>query len=423
MGLAAGATPLILPSRLLGGNSPSNQVNLLMIGTGRQACGVNLPTFLGMPAVRVRAVCDVDGKRAALAKAKVDAHYKNTDCRVFTDFRDALELPGLDAVMNSTPDHWHALISLAAIRKGLHVSCEKPLTRYLAEGSLLAKVAREKGIVFRTDTECRSNSYMTKTADLAINGYLGKITRFEVGVPCEAKGSLGNPKPMPVPDGLDYPMWLGPGPLREYTLDRVHPANIGSRPGWMRVIDYCEGMICNWGTHLIDVAQLINGTERGGPIAVEGSGRYPAPGSGLWNTLIDFKGKFQYANGVVLDYKMAVPYLRVEGEEGWIQAHWHSKGGLKASDPNLLRLKFKDSDRRVPTRGDKEDFIHGIRTGTPVMIDAEIGHRTCSMGQICHIAIQRGKRLDWDPAIEQFTNDPEANAMLHGSYREPWSLQ
>jgi len=423
VGLAAGAMPLIIPSRLLGRDSPANRINLLMIGTGRQGYAANLPTLLGMPAVKVVAVCDVDRERAALAKAKVDAHYGNSDCKVFADFREALGHPGLDAVMNSTPDHWHALISLAAIRKGLHVSCEKPLTRYLAEGQLLAMAAREKGVVFRTDTECRSHSYMTKTADLAINGYLGKITRFEVGVPREVPGPLGNPKPMPVPDGLDYPMWLGPAPLREYTLDRVHQKNIASRPGWMRILDYCEGMISNWGTHLIDVAQLINGSERSGPVAVEGSGHYPEPGSGLWNTLVDFKGRFRYANGVVLDYLMDVPYLRVEGDEGWIQAHWNSPGGLKASDPNILRIKLKDTDRRVPTRGDKEDFIHGIRTGTPVMTDAEIGHRTCSMGQLCHIAIQRGKPLDWDPVAERFTNDPAANELLHGTYRAPWSLR
>lgn len=421
-GMAVGALPLVLPSRMFGQDSPSNQINLAMIGCGRQAYLTNLPTLLAMPAVRVVAVCDVDSERAALSKAKVDAHYGNSDCKMYIDFREALGHSGLDAIMNSTPDHWHALTSLAAIGKGLHVSCEKPLTRYLAEGQALARAAKAKGIVFRTDTECRSNSYMTKTADLAINGYLGKIKRFEVGVPREAAGSLGNPKPMPVPSGLNYPLWLGPAPETGYTLDRVHQKAIGSRPGWMRILDYCEGMISNWGTHLIDVAQLINGTERSGPVAVEGRGKYPEPGSGLWNVLIDFKGQFRYANGVILDYRMDVPYLRVEGEEGWIQAHWGSNGGLKASNPKLLQIKLKESDKRVPTRSDKADFINAIRTGTPVMTDAEIGHRTCSMGQLCHIAIQRGKPLEWDPEKEAFTNDPDANKLLHGPHREPWSL-
>jgi hypothetical protein len=181
-------------------------------------------------------------------------------------------------------------------------------------------------------------------------------------------------------------------------------------------------MVSNWGTHLLDVASLINGTERSGPVSVEGTGHYPEPGSGLWNTLLDFKVQFRYANGVIIDYQMAEPYLRVEGEEGWIQAHWNSKGGMKASDPKLLRTVFKPSDRRVPTRGDKADFIAAIKTGTPVMTDAEIGHRTCSLGQIAHIAIKRGHRLDWNPETERFAGDDDANKLLSGTYRAPWKL-
>ena len=418
--LASAAVPFIMPSRLLGQAAPSKKIHLAMIGTGRQAYHTNLPTLLGMPEVRVVAVCDVDRRRADATKAKIDKHYGNADCKLFTDFREALEMPDLNAVMNSTPDHWHALISLAAIAKGLHVSCEKPLTRYLVDGRLIADAAKDKGVVFRTDTECRSNSYMTRTADLAINGYLGNIKRFEVGVPREAAGDLGDPRPMPVPAHLDYEMWLGPAPYQEYTRDRVHPEDLSGRPGWMRILDYCEGMVSNWGTHLIDVASLINGSERTGPVSVEGTGRYPESGSGLWNTLLDFNLHYRYANGVKLDYKIDVPYLRVEGEEGRIQAHWNSAGGLKASDPKILRTVFRKTDVRVPTRGDKADFVSAIQNGTTVMTDAEIGHRTCSVGQIGHIAIQRGRRLEWNPETERFTNDEEANRLLAGERRAPW---
>lgn len=419
-GMAAGAFPLILPRSLWGANAPSKRVHVLMIGTGRQSVFTNLPTLLGMPEVRVVGVCDVDRKRAELAKSKIDAKYNDKACKLFTDFREALEMPGIDAVMNSTPDHWHVIISLAAIAKGLHVSCEKPLTRHLREGRILADAVKAKGVVFRTDTECRSNSYMTRTADLAINGYLGKLKRFEVGVPKEMGAGSGDPTPMPVPAHLNYDLWLGPAPFKDYTVDRVHPEDISKRPGWMRILDYGEGIITNWGTHLLDVAQLIHGTENSGPVHVEATGKRPE--SGLWNTLIEFDAHFRFGDGVTLDYKMDLPYIRVEGEEGWIQAHWNSKGGIKASDPAILRTKFRESDKRVPTRGDKQDFISAIREGTPVMADAETGHRTCSMGQIAHIAIQRGKALDWDPEKESFTNDPEADKLLSGTYRDPWKL-
>lgn len=420
-GLAAGAFPLILPSRLLGAGAPSKRINIAMIGTGRQAYHTNLPTLLGLPEARVACVCDVDRRRASEAKRKVDAHYGDNACRLFTDFREALEMDGLDAVMNSTPDHWHAIISLAAIAKGLHVSCEKPLTRYLAEGRALADAAAAKGVIFRTDSECRSHSYMTRTADLALNGYLGAIRRFEVGVPREAGKGFGNASPMPVPDHLDYDLWLGPAKEAPYTVDRVHPENLDGRPGWMRVLDYGEGIVTNWGTHLIDVAQLINGTERGGPVSVEGRGTFP-PGGSLWNTLVEFELHYRYANGVTLDYRMDVPYLRVEGDEGWIQAHWNSPGGIKASDPKILRTRFKPSDHRVPTRGDKADFISAIIHGTKVMADAEIGHRTCSIGQIGHIAIRTGGKLGWDPVRERFRGAPAADAMLQGTYRGPWRI-
>jgi predicted dehydrogenase len=202
---ALAAFPSIVPSSVLGATAPSGRINLAMIGTGRQAYYSNLGPFLNSPDVRVVAVCDVDRKRAQATKDKVDAYYGDKSCKLFTDFREAIELPDLDAIMNSTPDHWHVLVSLAAIRKGLHVSCEKPLTRYVAEGRVLADAARKAGVVFRTDSECRSNGYMIKTANLALNGYLGKITGFKVGVPTE-RTSVGKSTPMPVPDHLDYEM-------------------------------------------------------------------------------------------------------------------------------------------------------------------------------------------------------------------------
>ncbi|MCU0751808.1 MAG: Gfo/Idh/MocA family oxidoreductase [Akkermansiaceae bacterium] len=181
--LITGAAFTILPSRLLGEDAPSKRVNIAMIGTGRQGTQVNLKTFLGMNNVRVVAVCDVDRLRMNYAKSLVDTAYGNKDCRAFSDFREAYDLPGLDAVMISTTDHWHAIQSLMALKKGLHVCCEKAMTRYFEEGRALADAARKSGLVFRLDSECRSNAYMIKTADLAMNGYLGTIRRFEIGVP------------------------------------------------------------------------------------------------------------------------------------------------------------------------------------------------------------------------------------------------
>jgi hypothetical protein len=194
------------------------------------------------------------------------------------------------------------------------------------------------------------------------------------------------------------------------------------RPGWLRISDYAAGMITNRGGHLMDVANLSNGTSHSGPVRIERTGAFPEAGV-LWNTITAFSVHYEYANGVTLDYKIDKPYLRVEGEEGWLQAHWHSEGGLQASDKNLLRLKFRDSDHRVPARQDKEDFIAAIVNGSDVMIDAEAGHRVNSQCLLGLSAIKAGKALEWDPGAERITNHPGASAHMTGTYRDPWDLK
>jgi len=418
--------PTIVPSTVFGKNAPSNRVTVGMIGVGRQGRHVNLKTMVNMEGVQIVTVCDVDKWRLNNAKKIVDSKYGDTGCRTFSDWREVIARDDIDAIMNSTPDHWHVPISLAAVRRGKHVSCEKPLTLSIAEGRMLADATAKHGVVFRTDSECRSDAYMHKIAELVRNGYIGRIRRIEVGVPRGDKAG-GKADPMPVPAELDYDMWLGPAVKKPYMVDAVHPSKSYKRPGWMRCRDTCEGMITNWGTHVIDVAQLANNSERTGAVSIEGTGSYPKPGSGLWNVLTDFKVQFKYANGVTMDYLIdsAGAYLRIEGDEGWLQANWHRKGGFQASDIRILKTKLKKSDLRFPQRSDKGDFIYCIRNRAPneSMADAEVGHRTCSMGQLAHIAIQRGQKLEWNPDKERFVDNSEANTMLSRSYRDPWGLE
>jgi len=423
-GLAAGAAPMVLPSRVFGQNAPSNRITVGMIGIGRQVHHVNLGQFLENEDTVVRAVCDVDRWRMARGKSAVDAHYGNRHCQTYHDWREIIARDDIDAVMISTPDHWHVPMALAAVRAGKHVSCEKPLTVSIAEGRILADAAKAAGVTFRTDSECRSVPMMHRAAELVVNGRIGKLTRIEVSVPLMDEPG-GDPGPMPVPGDLDYDLWLGPAPEAPYSVDRVHPPRSWGRPGWMRWRGTSEGVITNWGTHLLDVAQLAHGTERTGPVEVEASGQYPEPGSGLWDVLYAFEARYRYADGLVMDYHTGeAPYIRFEGEDGWIQSTWFSGGqyerGLTAHDEKLLDTVIGEDEIRLPTREDKEDFIHGIKTGEATMADAEVGHRTCSVGQIAHIAVQRGKRLAWDPDAERFTNDEDANALLVRPMRGEW---
>lgn len=418
---ALAAFPSIVPSSVFGKAAPSNRITVGMVGMGRVALVSNLKPFLFSDDARVVAVCDVDKWRLARAKNDVDKHYKNSDCSATTDWREVVGRDDIDAIMNSTPDHWHVPISLVAARQGKHVSCEKPLTLSIAEGRVLADAVKKHGVTFRTDSECRSNSYMHKVSELVRNGYIGKIKRIEVGVPTGDKAG-GKAAAMSIPEDLDYDMWTGPSSKKPYALDRVHTPRSYARPGWMRCRETCEGMITNWGAHTIDVAQLIHNSERTGPVSVEGKGQYPAPDSGLWNVLLNFQVQYRYADGVVLDYHTADgAFIRVESADGWIHAPWLG-GRMTASDESILRIKLKDSDLHLPLRQDKEDFLYGIKNNATTMADAEVGHRTCSMCQLGHIAIQRGRKLQWNPDTERFADDDRANRMLHKSYRDPWDL-
>lgn len=413
------AFPSIVPSTVFGKNVPSNRITIAMIGMGRQAYYSNLPGFLNSDDTQVVAVCDVDQWRLDNAKKKVDDHYQNSDCKAYTDWREVLARDDVDAIMNSTSDQWHVPISLMAVNAGKHVCCEKPISLSIEEGRILADAAKKQGVVFRTDSECRTNNYMNKAAQLTLNGYVGKVKHIKVGVPAGDKGAVGDPTPMPIPPELDYEMWTGPAPMKPYCVDRVHPPKSYERPGWMRCTATCEGVVTNWGTHLLDVAQLANNTERTGPVSVEGTGTF---GEGIWDVLQTFNVHYTYANGVTLDYVTDRAYVRIEGDEGWIFAPWLGRDRIQAHDEKILRIKKQDFKIPVIQREDKEDFIYAIKNNCNTMIDAEVGHRTCSMGQIAHIAIQLGKTLNWDPKTEKFTNDDEANKMLQIPYRKPWDF-
>ena len=428
--LAAGAAigaPTIVPSSVFGAAAPSNRVNVGMIGIGRQGFHANLPPFLQFEDVQVVALCDVDSWRLQNALTKVETTYaakkakggSYQGCTTYKDFRELLERTDVDAVMISTPDHWHVPMALAALRAGKDVSLEKPITLSLQEGRILADTVTRYGRVFRTDSEFRSNAYYHTAAALALNGYLGRIRRIRTGTPQE-HGTVGVPLEMPVPPELDYNMWLGPAPEAPYTLERVHGRqSVAGRPGWMRIRDYCDGMICNWGTHLNDIAQCGNGTDRTGPVEVEARGKYPDDG-GMWNVLIGFEAWYRYANGVELNYKMGTVIVRFEGDEGWVEV---GSKGLVASSPALLRIKPKPEDKQLVMKTDKRDFIDAVKTRDVTMEDAEVGHRTTSLCHLANIAVQLGgKRLRWDPEKELF-DDEAANLLAkRPPLRAPWRL-
>ncbi len=403
-----GAAPLIVPASIFGQKAPSNRITVGIVGVGRQTVLVNLKQFLAMPDVQVTAVCDVDAWRLANARQQVDAAYGKPGCKTFRDSAELLADRSIDAVFVGTPDHWHVPLSIAAIEAGKDVSCEKPLTRFIAEGRKLSDLAAKHKRVFRNDSEFRSLENFHRAVELVRNGRIGKLHTIRSGVPGTDVGCPPQPD-MPVPEGLDYERWQGPAPRAPYTEKRVHPPKSYDRPGWMRHTNYCDGMVTNWGAHLNDIVQWGNNSERTGPVEVEARATFPPPES-FWNVMLSFEAEYRYANGVKLYYKTDQPYVRFEGDEGWILAGYNKP--LQASAASILSSKLREDEIRFPLKSDKQDFIDAVKSRGQTLEDAEVGHRTMSVNHLANIAVKVGGKLQWDPAREQFTNSAAANEFV-----------
>jgi len=421
--LKLASVPFIVPSSVFGENAPSNRINVAMLGVGRQGLNPNLTQFLRSPDAQVVAVCDVDAARLKHAQVKANAYYSEktgseySGVRAYTDFREALARDDVDAVMISTPDHWHAPMGVLAARAGKHVCIEKPLTTCIAHGRALCEAVKEAEVVSRTDSEFRGKQRFWRMAELVHNGRIGKVQRIVTGVP-PASAAVPTQKTTPVPDGLDYDLWLGPAFPAPYTEKRVHPVKGYGRPGWMRIEDYCNGMITNWGTHMNDISQWVTGRERTGPVSVKGSGSFS---EGLWNTITDFKIEYEFADGVHQSYEIGRAFVRVEGTDGWLEAQ--EGKALTASSEELLHSKLEpDEVSFSETLEDKVDFLRAIKEGRETLEPVEVGHRTVSLCQLGLIACKLGRPLKWDPAAERFQDDSAANAMLSVPIRDPWGI-
>lgn len=411
------AAPTVIAASALGRGAkvaPSERITIGMIGIGRQARSYNLPWFLKSPETQVVALCDVDTWR--LKNAAETVRKQAGKVATHADFRSLLDDKSIDAVMISTPDHWHVPMSIAALRKGKDVCCEKPITKSIAEGRRLVQEVEKHKRVFRVDSEARFKTSFCKAAEVVRNGRIGKLVSMEVGVPID-NAKCGLPATMPVPKELNYEMWQGPAATAPYTVNRVHPHQSYLRPGWMRVQDYDDGMITNWGAHLIDIAHWGADLERTGPVKIQGTGVFPK--SELWNVLQQFKVDYQYANGVKLTVKpVKGHYTRFVGEDGWVEAGFSQ---VKASSPEVLQVPLGKDRISLPRTDEKQDFVNCVKSRGRPIADAEVGHRTNSIGLLGVIAVKTGKPLQWNPATEQFADNAEADKLLNRSMREPWN--
>lgn len=426
------SAPWIVPAGASGadGVAPANnRINVAFLGTGRQVFHANLLPFLVHPDTQVVALCDVDARRLAATQRKVEEHYSVTrptggkGLQITTDFREVLARKDVDAVMISTPDHWHAYMAVEAARAGKDVALEKPISLSIQQGRAISAAMTKYRRIFSTDTEVRTEGAFRKLAELVRNGRLGKVRSVRVGVPHEQPVLGRPPRVSPVPPELDFPLWLGPAPDATYSPDRVHPPATDSdrgpgRPGWMQIQDYSEGMILNWGAHLVDIAQWALDREHGGPVEVEGTGVCP---DDLYNVPQSFEVRYRYADGVDLFYSMAGrPFVRIEGTDGWAEAEWWK--GIQASKPEILDTPWGSHDLRLKGSNEKVDFIEAVKSRRETQIPAETGHRTCTICHLGFLALQLGRKLKWNPVTERFLDDPEADRRIDRPMRDAWQL-
>ena len=416
--LAASAAPLIVPPRVLGrgATAPSERVTIGCIGTGGHFMGRNLPCMRLVPDLQLVSVCDVDAERMEAARLAVSQTY-GAGVTAHGDFREILAQKDVDAVMISTADHWHVMISILAARAGKDVMCEKPLTYNVADGRQLVETIRRTGRVFQTASENRTVPEYKQMCEIARSGRLGKLRRVRVGLP----GGYwpGTQKFNPVvyeepPKTLNYDMWLGPAPEKPYTPGRTHFV-------FRWISDYSGGMLADWGAHLLDLTQWALNRERTGPVKVEGYGWRPV--HELYDTLTDFHLRYEYVDGVELFVDASEPSLRIEGDDGWIASQkW--RGPVQASRRSLLEPVGPGEAQLVSERVDGEhvSFVKAVKSRASAYAPAEVGHRSITLAHIGNIAAALGKPLRWNPEAERFVDAPDADKLLSREKRAKWNL-
>lgn len=383
-----------------------------MIGVGSHGTNVNLKSFLSQEDAQVIAVCDVDNQRLLRAGFMVNQKYGNRDCSMYRDFREIIQRDDIDAVMISTPDHWHVPMAIMALQAGKDVICEKP-TLTIQEGRTLVNTVNRYGAVFQTSTEDRSVYVYHRMAELVRNDRIGKLKTIRVKLPKQPTFP-GDPTPMPVPDELDWDMWLGPAPEAPYTKDRVH---FNFR--WH--FDYSSGIIADWGTHLFDTAQWANDSERSGPIGIVTNGTFWR--EGLYNTPNEYHLEYRYENGVKLIVDSGGTSIRCEGTEGWIESpHWRAP--LRASSPSILKSVIEPGEVHLFTcpEGEHRNFLDCVKSRQEPYFPAEIGHRVATICHLANISLLLGRNLKWDPVNEIFPEDETANRMCFRAMRSPWNI-
>jgi len=425
------AAPWLVPSAALGMNGqlpPSERITIGVFGVGNRGSH-SIAAMQPLPDHQILAIAEARRDRAERALGVVNTMYANRSgtpdykaCELYADFRDVLERDDIDVIWGTTPDHWHGPMFSRSIQAGKDLYGEKSLTRSISQGVELCKLVRQYGCVFQTGTQQRSDPRFRLAAELARNGYLGKVHTIEVISP----GGQAYPvvTPSDPPEGFDWEMWTGPAPMFPFDKQRVE---------WLAmymISHYCAGFVTNWGVHHLDIAGWGIPELFQEPFTIEGTGTMPD--GGMTDTWISWNAVLRYESGLTVDYcsvgeRQPRDGCRFIGDEGTV---FVNRQVLEAEPKSLLDVEFKDSDVRLqasPWSGDPytahtADFFRSIRSRRDPVSPVEEGHDATTLGNVTDIALRLGGKWKWLPSENRFEGDEQANLMLSRSERSPWTM-
>ncbi|MEI6783231.1 MAG: Gfo/Idh/MocA family oxidoreductase [Verrucomicrobiota bacterium] len=411
----AGATialPAIVPSTVLGRNAPGNRITMGLIGMG-QMMGSHHQIMLGRDQVQVLAVCDVDRGRRERAQAQTEKAYGAKQasgtykgCAAYNDYERVIERNDIDAVMVITPDHWHALISLAAMKSGKDVYVQKPMTLTIREGRLMSDAAKQYGAILEVGSQQRSERAFRQACEIVRNGWIGKVHTIYTDL-----GEFAPPQTLPaepIPAGFDYDRWLGPTPWYPYNQNRVE-GNYGG--GWRCFWEYGSRKNGDWGAHHFDIIQWALGMDDSGPVEFIPKGFERAE----YQSHIYAGGAKVWKNHPVKNGHM----IQFIGDSGEVLV---SRGDRLETTPDGLkdRLLVPGDIHLYESYDHEGNWLECIRTRKPPICPAEIGHRTATICHLNGIAERLGRPIKWDPVKEEIIGDAAASRWLDRPRRTPY---
>ncbi len=420
--------PTIIASCALGRRgkvAPSERVNVGIISCGSRSEVTQ--DYRDYPYSQVVAVCDPIKERRLIRKQQF------ANCADYNDFRDLLQRKDIDAVHISTPDHWHVPISLAAARAGKDMYTEKPLGLSIGQCLAAREITEKHHRIFQYGTQNRSMIQIRMGIELVLNGHIGEVKELYVWCPPGESG--GSPTPiLPVPEGFDYNLWLGPAPEAPFCADRC--LNQTARNGIFHIYDYAIGFIAGWGAHPMD--QLQWWADNVGlkiPVTYEGTGTIPA--SGLFNTITNWDMTCTYENGLTLRFvddttarqQQKIPSIDqmafshgtlFVGEKGWVAV---SRGSWKVFPESLYKQgKTPGKIRLTESDNHRHNFIDAVLKRQPPISNLESAVRSDMICHLCNIAIRCGRKISWETTNETIIGDAEATSMMSRVMRKPWTL-